>query len=81
MAKSRINKWILIHTYNNLVDDDKARPIVCPDDQQLLIPVIDTVRDDNDDPVLWCPACNARHRPGIDVWDQIEAVVKEHHDI
>lgn len=76
-----MNKWIMIHTYNNLSDDGKAAPIVCPDCSGPLIPMIDTVDNSNDDPVLWCPSCDSRTRPGIAFWDQVRAVVKEHHDI
>lgn len=75
-----MNKWILIHTYNNLVEDGKANALRCDDDNQLLIPMIDA-DEDSDDPVLWCPSCDTIRRPGINVWDQISAVVKEHHDI
>lgn len=75
-----INKFVLVHSYNKLVDDDKAKPLVCPDDQQELVSMIDA--DGNtDDPVMWCPLCDTKYRFGLDTWNQIEAVVKEHYDI
>jgi len=65
----------------NLVDEDKARPLVCPDDQQELVSMIDSKNPANEDPVFWCPVCDSRYDLGINTWDQILAIVKEHHDI
>jgi hypothetical protein len=76
-----MNKFILVHTYQTLVDEDKARPLVCPDDQQELVATIDTVNDDNEDPVMWCVLCDSKYDFGTDTWDQIRAVVSEHYDI
>jgi hypothetical protein len=76
-----MNKWILIHTYQNLAEDGKASPLKCPDCDGPLISMIDSVDTKNEDPVLWCPSCDHRSKPGLDFWDQVTAVVKEHHDI
>lgn len=78
-----MNKFILVHTYNNLVDDDKARPLVCrhcSDPQSELIPMIDAEKN-TDEPVMWCPRCDTRFHFGTDTWGQIESIVMEHHDI
>lgn len=76
-----LNKWRIIHSYQNIVDDGNARPLRCPDDDAVLVSTMDIHDRSNPDPVLWCGACDKRIRPGLDVWDQITAVVKEHYDI
>lgn len=76
MANEGLNRWQIIHTYNNLVDDGKAEPLRCPDENGLLIPMIDS-EGLIDDPVLWCHTGNTIMKPGIDFWDQIGAVVRD----
>lgn len=76
-----LNKWRIIHSYQHIVDDGNALPLFCPDEGGVLISLLDTEDDTNEDPVLWCPACDKKIRPGLEFWDQITAVVKEHYDI
>lgn len=75
-----MNRFIIVHTYNNLVEEGKAAPLLCPDDNIQLISMIDADTD-SEDPVMWCTACDTKFRFGLDTWKQIEAVVKEHYDI
>ena len=75
---SELNKWHLIHSYQRVVEAGLAEPVVCPDDGQTLISMIDTVDPKNEDPVMWCPACDSRYHLGIGAWDQIDASVRDH---
>lgn len=74
-----MNRFMLVHTYNNLVDEEKANALTCPDDKIELIPMIDTDTD-GDDPVMWCSACDTKYRFGQETWKQIESVVWEYYD-
>lgn len=69
------NRWHLVHEYQNLANDDLVPPLVCPEDNDHYVwPVIDP---NGDDPAFYCGACDITIYPGINVWDQIEATVRD----
>lgn len=76
-----MNKWILIHTYQKLSDEGKVGRVECPDCFGPVASMIDAVDTTNEDPILWCPACDSRSKPGIAFWDQIEAAVRDHYEL
>ncbi|XAO35212.1 hypothetical protein SEA_FRANCOB_12 [Streptomyces phage Francob] len=67
-------EWYLFHEYRRLADKGKAKHLVCPDCNNKLTTVLGT----DDEPRLWCVQCDTIIKPGLDVYDQIRAVVKEH---
>lgn len=67
-------EWELVHAYRHLADEGKVKHITCPDDGEKLISRI----GDDDSPVFWCPTCDTMIRPGLDMRDQMRAVVMEH---
>jgi hypothetical protein len=67
--------WQTFHKYRRLVAANKVKPIECPDCSTPLV----TLRNQKDEPYLWCPAEDTSFFPGIDLMDQIEAVVLEHY--
>jgi hypothetical protein len=68
-----MNYWRLIHNYRRLVTEERAAPLLCPDCKERL-----GVRlGKDDDPMLYCAACDSKFYIGADVWDQIRAVVSE----
>lgn len=69
-----INQWKLLHTYNALAEQNVASPLVCPDCNNGVVPIIDA-KSDEPVPALYCLTCDAVSRPGLDFWDQIKAVV------
>lgn len=74
-----MNQFKVIHTYNSLVDVNKAAPLLCPDDHVAMYVIADLT---NKEPVpaLKCSVCDAHIVPGLDLWKQIENVVLEHYD-
>jgi hypothetical protein len=72
-----MTEWQILHTYNNLAAEGKAKPLTCPDDGMKLVPKIGY----DDLPVLYCFVCDGVIHPGKDFWDQLTNVVKEHYDI
>jgi hypothetical protein len=71
------DKWALVHAYRRLAEDGHVSPIMCPRRDAAMVTLIDTAVD-IDNPVYWCPACDTYMRPGVDLWDQIEAAVNDH---
>lgn len=69
-----MTEWQRIHSYNRLVRQGRTAPLLCPDDNT----VYGYYLAENDDPALWCPSCNSRVTMGINLWDQINAVLREH---
>ncbi|AXG66137.1 hypothetical protein SEA_ANNADREAMY_13 [Streptomyces phage Annadreamy] len=67
-------EWSIFHEYRHLADSGKVKHLQCPDCTGHLITRLGT----EDEPVLWCPSCDTRIQPGLDLYDQIRAVVKEH---
>lgn len=70
-----IDYWQVIHKYMRLVAENRALPLMCPECEERL-----RLRmGPGDRPMLWCMTCDAKYVPGMDVWDQIRAVVSEWH--
>ncbi|QIN94005.1 hypothetical protein PP459_gp009 [Streptomyces phage Wakanda] len=67
-------EWELVHAYRHLAEEGKVKFLACPDCGEKLVSRI----GDNDDPVFWCPRCDTMIKPGLDMRDQIRAVVREH---
>ena len=67
--------WETIHAYRRLQDAGRLSPILCPDDQVELLPVIN--KKNADLPSLKCLVCGTVFKPGLDVWDQIISNVRE----
>lgn len=70
-----MNKWYYIHNYRRLAQEGKVQPLSCPDDGTPLTSRIDV----DDEPRLQCLTCFKIIRPGLDMWQQIKAVVDEHY--
>jgi RNase P subunit RPR2 len=68
-------EWSIFHNYRRLVKANKAKPLLCPNCNSELV----TQPDKNAEPMLWCMECNNRLIPGLDLYDQIRAVVSEHY--
>jgi len=68
-----IDEITWFHKYNNLVTEGKTKPLSCPDCQVRLV-----TRVSDDQLYLYCCGCDTKIWPGLDVLDQIRAVVKEH---
>lgn len=73
---SRVNRWHLIHDYQKLNEKKRVPDLECPEGHKVW-PVIDT---ESDDPAFYCGPCGVTIFPGINVWDQIEAEVRDHND-
>lgn len=69
-----LTNWQLFHNYRRLVEDGKAKPILCPECETQLITRIGP----DDEPRLWCYGCLTSLKPGSDVLAQVRAVVTEH---
>lgn len=72
---SPMTNWELFHRYRRLVEDGKAKSLDCPTCESEVV-----VRLGKDDePALWCYACNSYLQPGLNLIQQIRAVVTEHY--
>jgi hypothetical protein len=71
-----MNKWELIHAYRNLAESGKVRFLSCPNDDNNLI----TMRDKEENPALWCFECNTTLIIGMDLYDQMRAVIERHYE-
>ena len=65
-----------IHTYVNLADEGKAKPLVCPEDDYKYVVEYEA---GNDIPVLHCYMCDGKVYPGLGLLSNIRAIVKEHY--
>jgi uncharacterized protein (DUF983 family) len=64
------------HRYNRLVRRGFAKPLVCSHCFEEY-----TLRTTEDgDPVLQCAFCNIMVQPGLNIYNTVRAVVKEHYD-
>lgn len=69
------SEWYYYHQYRLLAARGMVKHLTCPDCGSNLIT---RIRKDDDDVWLWCAADDAWTRPGLDVFTQIKAVVREH---
>ncbi len=61
------------HKYNKLVEKGYTKPLTCTCGEAY------TLRATEDgDPLLQCFSCNSIVQPGLGIYDNIKAVVKEH---
>lgn len=67
----------IFHLYNRLVRRNMAKPLTCHtcDNAYALRATEDG------EPVLQCFGCNSMLQPGLDMYDDIVSVVKEHFDV
>lgn len=64
----------MFHRYNNLVAENKCKPLLCHTCDNWLIT---RVTQDNE-PALQCVYCNTFIQPGLSLYQDISAVVREH---
>lgn len=67
--------WETIHAYRRLQDAGRLNPILCPVDQNEMVPTFN--KKNPDVPSLKCLSCKTVIKPGLDVWDQIMSSLKE----
>lgn len=70
-----LTNWELFHRYRRLCEEGKAKGIECPDCESALV----TKLGKDDEPALWCYACDSTIQPGLNVIQQLRAVVNEHY--
>lgn len=68
-------EWSVFHNYRRLAQEGKAKFLRCPDCDGILV----TQPDKKADPILWCIHCDTKILPGLDMYEQIKAVVSEHY--
>jgi hypothetical protein len=64
----------VFHMYNNLADAGIVKKLECPDCDQAYVTRI----TEDGDPLLACVWCNTITQPGLRLYQQVLAVVKEH---
>lgn len=62
------------HSYNQLVAEGKTKPLTCPDCNNRYVTRI----TEDGDPLLACVWCDTIIQPGLRLYQQVLAVVKEH---
>lgn len=72
---SRMTNWEVFHRYRHLVEEGKAKGIECPNCETVMI----TRLGKDDEPALWCHGCDSTIQPGLNVIQQLRAVVNEHY--
>lgn len=70
-----LTNWELFHAYRHLVEENQAKPILCPNCEYELITRI----GHDDEPILWCYGCASSIRPGLEMLQQVRAVVTEYY--
>ena len=68
-----MDKWAKMHAHRRAVARGKANPILCPDCNIEMVLVVAP----NSEPALKCLSCRVVYEPGLDVWDQIDEVLKD----
>lgn len=64
----------VFHAYNRLVAQGLVKALSCPDCDH---PYVTRITENND-PLLACVWCNTIAQPGVRLYQQVLAVVKEH---
>lgn len=67
------DKWPAMHAYRKAVAMGEAPAILCPEDQAELVPIVGKYEG----PALRCLSCRIVFEPGLHVWEQIEANIRE----
>ena len=66
-----MDNWAKIHRYRRAVANSQAAPIMCPECNSELVPVVGK----NGEPALRCLVCRSVYEPGVLVWNQIDAAL------
>lgn len=64
----------VFHAYNNLADAGYVKQLTCPHCDQVYV----TRMTEDAEPLLACVWCNTIIQPGLKLYQQVLAVVKEH---
>jgi hypothetical protein len=67
--------WKLVHAYRKLAEEGKTE-FMKHECGTILVSMI----GENDEPVFWCVSCDVKIVPGVWVYDQMEAAIKENSD-
>lgn len=70
-----LDNWQLLHRYKGLVKVGQARDFLCPECHNSL----QSLRDNDSNPVLWCPYDDSVFVPGAEFWGDVKAVVTEYY--
>lgn len=70
-----MDNWQLLHSYRTLERAGKVQPIECPYCELTFA----FARGKDGQPILWCTSCDSKITPGLDLIQQIRAVVNEHY--
>lgn len=70
---TEVEKWQLFHSYQRLVASGFANPLTCSICGMNVI----TRLGPRDELRLWCPQCDLKFKPGLDVIDTVKARVSE----
>lgn len=68
-----MDKWQIVHNFRRCVEEGHAAPLLCPEDENIL----HASPDKDGEPVFKCYYCGTVYNPGLKIWDQITAIVKE----
>lgn len=68
-----LDKWAKVHAHRRAVARGKANPILCPDCALEMGVFVGS----DEEPIFRCFSCRVVFEPGLDVWDQIDAVLKD----
>ena len=68
-------EWQTFHLYNRLVRRGLTKPLAHSCDTEFVLRL-----GEEDKPVLVCYLCNTTTHPGLKMYSDIRAVVKEHFD-
>lgn len=71
------DKWRLVHSYRRAVANGHALPILCPNDEAELIPVL----EENGDPGMRCLGCRTTYNFGLYVYEQMVQALREAVDL
>lgn len=71
-------EWQWVHSYQSLARVGIVKDLACPEDGDILIPVMG--QDVDLSLILWCPQCDGLITPGAEMMAQIRAVVNEHRE-
>jgi uncharacterized C2H2 Zn-finger protein len=64
----------VFHRYNNLADEGTVKQLTCPDCDQVYV----TRCTEDGEPLLACVWCDTIVKPGLRLYQQVLAVVREH---
>lgn len=69
-----VTRYQIYNSYRQLVAEDKAKPLLCPNCEFEYVSSIGT----DDEPVFECYTCGTKTILGTRSWSTIEAIVQEH---